>query len=298
MTLASASGLVATMLGGTLGAAGRRIDDPWRLRRRWRWWGDRPDPITIVRALRTLAGGRWRKIEDALEDEPPGADRIESLARLLRSDDWTERLRAKVLLSRARGGPIEVLDEGLAPHGTRARHDALHVIRTLAEESERILAGSPDRHLCPACLSHPVRHEAPASGIDYWGCRVCGRSRDLLDVGAGVELVVDSDPDADRDAELGERDGYLTVGWFQRRAPVDFDRVRIERASDREIEELAIELGNDPEAGRRRYDRMTCTIAPGASVSENTRRILERTFGEVVDLPPSAIPMEQAPERG
>jgi hypothetical protein len=80
-----------------------------------------------------------------------------------------------------------------------------------------------------------------------------------------------------------EQTGQIRVNWLQYRQRFDFNRVEIIQASDEEIERFVVQAGNETDPRRRpRYKRMQCVIGPACRLSEKTRRILERTFGEVV----------------
>jgi hypothetical protein len=54
------------------------------------------------------------------------------------------------------------------------------------------------------------------------------------------------------------------------------------QASDEAVERFAIQVGNDTDPARRPYyASMPCLIWPGCSLSENSIKILKRTFGQV-----------------
>jgi hypothetical protein len=76
--------------------------------------------------------------------------------------------------------------------------------------------------------------------------------------------------------------GLLRLNWLVHRQLFDFDRVEIVRATDEEVERFAVQVGNDTDGFRKsRYATLRCTLAPTCVLSENTRRVLARTFGEV-----------------
>ena len=76
--------------------------------------------------------------------------------------------------------------------------------------------------------------------------------------------------------------GYLLVDWLRIRRLFDFVGVEIVHASDADVEAFAIQVRNEPdERLRRRLTSRPCSVARGAGLSVNTRRILERTFGSV-----------------
>jgi NADH-quinone oxidoreductase subunit J len=74
----------------------------------------------------------------------------------------------------------------------------------------------------------------------------------------------------------------LRVNWLRRQALFDFDRVEIVQASDEDVERFMNQIGHDTDSWRRsRYRQMSCLIAPGLELSENTLRVLRTMFGEV-----------------
>jgi hypothetical protein len=86
-------------------------------------------------------------------------------------------------------------------------------------------------------------------------------------------------------AETVIKDGEtIRVNWLLRRELFDFETVEIIQADDEAVERLAVQIGNDTDPLRRpRYPEMTCTVAPTCPLSENTIRILQRTFGQIVE---------------
>ena len=62
----------------------------------------------------------------------------------------------------------------------------------------------------------------------------------------------------------------------------DFDTVEIVRATDEDVERLAMNAGNDTDPVRKaRYAHVHCVIAPECRLSENSLRVLEQVFGQV-----------------
>jgi hypothetical protein len=79
-----------------------------------------------------------------------------------------------------------------------------------------------------------------------------------------------------------QRDGTLRVNWLARRALFDFDRVEIIRAADKDVEQFAMQVGNDTDPLRKpRYAEMRCVVNPACGLAENTLRVLKSTFGRV-----------------
>ncbi len=72
----------------------------------------------------------------------------------------------------------------------------------------------------------------------------------------------------------------LYVNWLQIRKPFDFDSVQIINATDRDVEQFCIQVGNDTDEIRQpRYKQMECVVK--CKLDQNTVRILENTFGKV-----------------
>jgi hypothetical protein len=87
-----------------------------------------------------------------------------------------------------------------------------------------------------------------------------------------------------------EKDGVVVVNWLVRRELFDFSGVYINQASDEEVERFAVQIGNDTDEWRRRtYAQMRCLVATEAHLSENTLRILRRTFAAVVEMETEAV---------
>ena len=89
--------------------------------------------------------------------------------------------------------------------------------------------------------------------------------------------------DSDLALEKFQQNGILRVNWLEHRHLFDFDEVQIVQATDEDVERFAVQVGNDTDPTRKpRYPKMRCVILPECKLSENTMRILERMFGEVV----------------
>jgi hypothetical protein len=132
---------------------------------------------------------------------------------------------------------------------------------------------------CQRCLVQCTAHEVKlaSSPVTYFGCRVCHQSHDFF-VGDHVIAVLDHH----MPAEPVQQDNGLRVNWLPRRTLFDFNEVEIIRATDEEVERFAVQVGNDTDPVRRpHYKEMRCRVARSAGLSDNTVRILQRTFGQV-----------------
>jgi hypothetical protein len=87
----------------------------------------------------------------------------------------------------------------------------------------------------------------------------------------------------DRWSEVWQhQDGLLRVNWLICRKLFDFDRVEVIQATDEDVERFVVQVGNDTDVLRQtRYPQIQCLIGPACRLSENSLRILERTFGRV-----------------
>jgi hypothetical protein len=77
----------------------------------------------------------------------------------------------------------------------------------------------------------------------------------------------------------------VQVNWLARRSLFDFNEVMIIQATDEEVERFAVQVGNDTDPYRRtRYKQMLCMVSTACSLSPNTLRILQHTFGRVEEI--------------
>jgi hypothetical protein len=97
---------------------------------------------------------------------------------------------------------------------------------------------------------------------------------------------LEGQPVAVLDRQMGQpwliKADMVQVNWLTYRKLFDFNAVVIVQATDEEVERLAVQVGNDTDPYRRpRYKQIVCTLSPTCRLSENTLRILRRTFGEL-----------------
>jgi hypothetical protein len=276
-------GVMTTGLAALL--APRSYAWPWR--RLWSWWCGRPVPAEIEQALaqgirgRPAAQGIWEPllttVAARLRQPPP----IEDLLHDLTGAHWREHFVAYHVLVGLGGEVVEPLRQLAQWPGSPLHELAFDLLVDIAGDSAGRLGNLAPALLCKRCLVRcaPVRISLPGPDLHYYGCRSCGQNRDWVTWPGEVVAVLDRRMTADD----VERDRAMWVNWSKRRAPFDFDRVEIGQASDEEVEALAVAVGNDTDPLRQeRYGKMRCHVVAGCSLSENTRRILERTFGQVV----------------
>ena len=165
--------------------------------------------------------------------------------------------------------------------------DSLHevsqkLIEGIGERTITWLGDQLDHHICSHCLTHFKKHRVRLSRfktVEYGGCRICHQSRNYLIVEGEIIARLDS-----KSKSLSSVKGSnLYVNWLEHRQLFDFDFVDIRRATDEDVERFAVQVQNDTDRWRDpRFEKMTCTLHRSCKLSDNTKRILEQTFGEVV----------------
>jgi len=147
----------------------------------------------------------------------------------------------------------------------------------------------PAAPVCKTCFARFVRRRKICAGtwaVDWYVCPICERSRDAL---VGAEYIA-ACLDRNMRDEFALADGVLRVNWLRRETLGEFDWAEIVRASDYEVERFCLQLGNDPDpARRRRYKNMRCFLAERCRLSEQTIRILRRTFVRVENPRPPGL---------
>lgn len=155
----------------------------------------------------------------------------------------------------------------------------LYLLATIQNETRERLSRQPSQWWCWDCRVRRVEQiqfEVGSSLYHYYGCRVCGQSQNFFQ--GRVVAVLDQQMEADQVAQ----NKVLRVNWLKYRSVFDFDEVRIIQADDQAVERLAMQIGNDTDPYRKvRYKTLICKVAPECHLSENTWKILERTFRQV-----------------
>ncbi len=225
----------------------------------------------------------------------PGTFAAESGGNLLSYEENTlergaEKLKriADALSDLADGDPAVVAAGGAAAPALQAlvkeddllRGVMVEILKDIAQATHQF-GGRAKQLLCPRCLVRCGAHRADLPlqpDVTYYGCRICHQSRKFVDCPQGSVAVLNAVWRNARDL----RAGLLRVNWLARRALFDFDWVEIVRATDKDVEQFAMQVGNDTDPLRRpRYAHMRCIVNPACGLSENTLRILENTFGQV-----------------
>jgi hypothetical protein len=201
--------------------------------------------------------------------------------------DWLVALADAYLAIVGLGGEIVPTLQTVAQNGTGSLRPMIHqMIRAIGSQTTYRLGYRFTELICSTCLTQCRAHKVRLhwwESVTYYGCRTCGQSRKLFNCSQGVTVVLDSARPA---AYNGQSDGSLEINWLAYRELFDFDRVEILRAGDEEVERFAVQVGNDTDPVRRsRYKKMECLVGPDCRLSANTTRILQHTFGRVVQTP-------------
>ena len=194
----------------------------------------------------------------------------------LTTDLATGYLRILMVGSEAVPGLYEIARDG----DHLLKHIAAKLIQEIGWQTTQRLRDRAENLFCPRCLTCCGEHKVNLhwwQTVSYYGCRLCGQSRQFID--GWVMAMLDST----MSVKTFKQDGVLQVNWLARRALFDFDEVHIVQATDEDVERFAVQVGNDTDPVRQpRYQGMRCLVSPDCRLSENTHRILARTFGQVV----------------
>jgi hypothetical protein len=160
----------------------------------------------------------------------------------------------------------------LKPIATQLLHD-------IGRETTKRLGGQAEHLFCSRCLTCCEARKVRLpwwQSITYYGCRICGQSREFLN-GRLIAVL-----DSQMETEMFKQNGVLRVNWLAQRKLFDFDEVEIVQATDEDVERFAVQVGNDTDPKRKPfYQEMRCVVSSECRLSENTRRILARMFGAV-----------------
>jgi hypothetical protein len=179
------------------------------------------------------------------------------------------------------GELIPVLQQALVLGPERLDQIIIQLLYHIQQRTNQDLGHQAHKLLCPDCLARFTTHQAqltPELKISYCGCRLCGQSRKYWR--GHVIAVLDREQSSDQIPPANE---IVRINWLMRRTLFDFDEVEILAATDEEVERFAVQVGNDTDPSRKmRYQQMRCTVGPDCRLSENSVRILKRTFGEIL----------------
>lgn len=254
----------------------------------WLWWRKRPGRREVTTALWRACNELlpktpepWPNLTKTLASLPANKGQFERLIDQLHSRNWQERFIAGQLLTTSGGEAIAALEPVANRITSPLRKTAIHLLKATALETETQLARRAGRLLCPHCLAFFGPHQiiVDEAGLTYYGCRLCGQSRQFWE-GQVIAVLDETMGDSPQ-----PQTGGVRVNWLARRQLFDFHAIEIIRASDEDVERFAVQVGNDTDPARQaRYRQMTCYLDPACRLSANSQRVLARILGKVVQL--------------
>lgn len=222
----------------------------------------------------------WQNRLDHLDRVKTKPILLEKLITDLQGRHW-DRFIARHALLYCGGQAMEPLSRLVMTTAGPLQKTARWLLVSIEHDTTNRLAQRTTDILCPNCLTRFGLHQLDLPyqvDVTFYGCRACKQSREFLE---GIHHLVGI-LDATQSKEQVRQADTLRVNWLTRRTLFDFDRVEIIQASDEEVERFAVQVGNDTDEARQpRYKQMTCIVSPECRLSENTLRILRRTFGNV-----------------
>jgi hypothetical protein len=251
------------------------------------WPNDPPgQPLSFRETLKRFTSPNFRYgVGGEIKVEPSGQPIAYEQREVIQDTQFLTYL-FDLLISLAEAYPIVVAGGGEAVASIQPTLDdkplgqlALQLLRDITQATTGRLAYRVDRLLCPRCLTRFGSHEIHLSwlsNLTYYGCRMCAQSQNFYE--GPVIAVLNSG----MTATPVERQGVVRINWSARRELFDFDAIEIVQATDEEVERFAVQVGNDTDPTRQpRYESLHCAVHPNCGLSENTLRILRRTFGQV-----------------
>lgn len=244
------------------------------------WWFNRPPTPQVEAAL--MAQDKHIALLERLEEQRRQAQPPEYYLSHLDDPKWRARFIARHGLISLGTASLPELEQVIRnPSSTKTlRRIGIWLVRSIGWDTTQQLAHQSEQLLCRRCLTICAAHQATfiRPAVTYYGCRTCQQSTEFFQAPAGIVAILDHHWDDQHQAEAG----LLRINALARQELFDFDRIEIIRATDEAVERFAVQIGNDTDPFRKgRYPKMVCRIDPDCPLSENTRRILERTFGKV-----------------
>lgn len=252
--------------------------------RRWWmfWWYKRPYVTEVAAALRHHAQGiTWKQALGRLHTELQELKSPLVLFNYLGSPDWMGRFVAAHVLVRLGSEPVEALLELANKPNHRLTKTALWILESISHDTTTRLGDQADRLLCVDCLTYcgTYTEYVGKKSLTYHGCRTCGQSWEFILCQSRQVIAI---LDESWTEPYEEDHGIVRVNYLARKQLFDFNSVIISKASDEEIERFAVQVGNDTDSLRQPdYTHVSCYISSQCNLSENTLKILKRTFKEV-----------------
>jgi hypothetical protein len=253
---------------------------------------EEPSMMQVEIALKNMNGvpqkvrSTWSELLYQVEKQRQQPDPLDKLISDLQMGGWVTHFIAHYGLVNWGGLAVESLHTLAEDNKIPLNRVAVRLLKNIELETTARWAENAPTLLCPHCLARCQTHSVPLTwqpDLSFYGCRVCNQSREFLE---GINQVV-AVLDANWTEAQCQQNNTLRVNWLQRRSLFDFDQIEIIHASDEEVERFAVQVGNDTDPYRKlRYPQTSCALGPNCHLSENTLRILRRTFGEVITYAP------------
>ena len=177
----------------------------------------------------------------------------------------------------AGGEAVPALRKMMLEHYMGPGKQAVELLRGIGERTAARFKHRAHNLICPHCLTRFAGNRVTIPGesdVIVYGCRLCWQSHDYFE---GRVVMVLAQQMAEKQLEAK---GTFRRNWLVQRQLCDFHSVEILQATDEDVERFAMQVGNDTDPVRQAsYQKMTCTLYPNVDLSENTLRILARTFG-------------------
>ena len=238
--------------------------------------------ITELFTSSELGDGLWERVNVELAGqrisyEKPGIETNPEHLQFL--FDWLENVANIYPVIVALGGTVVPFLHATVKRDSRLEPLCTQLLSEIAQETTSRLAENASQLFCTYCLTRCVAHKIELNWqhhITYYGCRICGQSREFLK--EEIVMILDSQTVE----ESLKQDGILKINWFVHKKLFDFEEVEIIQATDEDVERFAVQIGNDTDPVRQpRYRQIQCIISPDCHLSENTIRILQHLLGEV-----------------
>ncbi len=160
------------------------------------------------------------------------------------------------------------------------RQLAWYLTAAIGSSTQRELQKQVKQLLCINCYARCSDHKVSMMWphiTTYYGCRICHQSRQFYRCKRSIAVL-----DEQMQIDVAQEDETLLINWLIWRKPCDFGAIRIIDATDEDVERFVVQMSNDVDVVRReRLSKILCRVSATHTLSENTMRILERTFENV-----------------
>ncbi len=246
------------------------------------WWKNRSSPLAVERALQYSGKYRERKIWESLLSDLEARKKEQAeyngLIKDLRHQRGLEQFKSCYSIVILGGEVVERLAQIARNKNHKLQQIAVWLLYSIAEDTEKRLA-SASRLVCEDCFVRCGEYKIDIPGqksLTFYGCQSCHQSRHFFEWSGEIVAMLDTT----MKERVIKESNSLQVNWLSRRSIFDFDRVEICRATDKDVEQFAIQVGNDTDPKRESsYKNMQCLVK--CDLSENTMRILKNTLADL-----------------